>query len=193
MQNLVYMIFNPKKEMDKEKDVLGCLSPFCNCEISENDEDIIKALHDKFCEDFIGGSVMLDDKRVKVKPYVYNGAHKDHLPEWYNGLTEKFVHIITREKKETKQKSSKKIREFRSERALRIHWIKPIIENCNDKRIRRFKCLESAGNEREYFWFLKGYMVVVEFINPDIALITGFCIDQDNHAYYMRKYQNRIK
>ena len=193
MQNLVYMIFNPRKEMDSEKDILGCLVPFSDCEISVNDEAIVKALHDKFCEDFIRGYVMLDDKRVRVKPFAYNRAHIDHLPEWYNGLTEKFVHIITREIKETNRKSSKKIREFRSDRVLRIHWIKPIIENCNDKRIRRFKCLEYTGREREYFWFLKGYMVVVEFINPDIALITGFCIDQENHAYYMRKYQNRIK
>lgn len=114
-------------------------------------------------------------------------------PDWYNGLNEKFVHIITREVKENSRKSSRKIREFRSERALRIHWIKPILENCNDKRIRRFKCLKYSGREREYFWFVKGYMVIVEFINPEVALITGFCVDQDNQSYYLRKYQDRIK
>ena len=36
-------------------------------------------------------------------------------------------------------------------------------------------------------------MVIVEFLNPDVALITGFCVDQDNQAYYLRKYQDRIK
>ena len=57
---------------------------------------------------------MLDDKRVRVKPFAYNRAHIDHLPEWYNGLTEKFVHIITREIKETNRKSSKKKLKVRS-------------------------------------------------------------------------------
>lgn len=34
-------------------------------------------------------------------------------------------------------------------------------------------------------------MVVIEYINPNFALITGFCVDQSNHAYYMRKLQNK--
>ena len=65
--------------MDKEKDILGCLVPFCDCKISVNDEAIVKALHDKFCEDFIRGYVMLDDKMVRVKPFTYNRAHIDHF------------------------------------------------------------------------------------------------------------------
>ena len=188
------MTFNPKKEMAEDKDVLGCLTPFYDTPLSVDNEEQIKTLHSIFCEHFIDGEVKYDNKIIRVKTFPYNKAAKDHLPEWYNGLNEKFVHIITRDVKANRTKTAGKIREFRSERALRIHWIKPIIENCNDKRIRRFKCLEvSSGREREYLWFNKGYMVVVEFINPNVALITGFCVDQENHAYYMRKYQDRIK
>lgn len=174
-------------------DVLGSLKPYCDETIAVTDKEQIMYLHNMFREDFMVGTVMLDGKEVKVKPVLYSRATIDHLPDWFNGLSEKFVHIITREVKENNRKNSRKIREFRSERALRIHWIRPIIENCNDKRIRRFKCQEYSGREREYFWFSKGYMVIVEFINPDVALITGFCVDQDNQAYYLRKYQNRIK
>lgn len=84
------------------------------------------------------------------------------------------------------------MRKFNSERAVRVHWIKPILENASDKRITRFRYIENTGREREYFWYRdKGYMVVVEYINPNFALITGFCVDQSNHAYYMRKLQNK--
>lgn len=174
-------------------DILGELKPYFDTDISIGDQEKIIQLHDAFCHDFIDERVWLDGREINVKKYPYNQAGKDRLPEWYNGLNEKFVHIITREIKESRRKNARKIREFRTERALRIHWIKPIIENGNDRRIRRFKCLESSGREREYFWHFNGYMVIVEFINPDVALITGFCVDQDNQAYYMRKYQNRIK
>lgn len=179
--------------MENKSDILGSLQPYLSYDISVEDETAIRELHTIFCNDFLTGEVFLDDKRVKIKPYPYNRAQKDMLPDWYNGLNEKFVHIITREVKASSNKTSRQIREFRSERALRIHWIKPILENCEDKRIRRFKCIEYTGREREYFWFNKGYMVIVEFINPDVALITGFCVDESNHAYYMRKYTNRIK
>lgn len=44
--------------------------------------------------------------------------------------------------------------------------------------ITRFRYIENSGREREYFWYrAKGYMVVVEYINPNFALITGFCVD----------------
>lgn len=174
-------------------DILGELKPYSKTDISVDDKEMIELLHSLFCKDFIHGAVHLDGKDVKVKPITYNQANTDNLPEWFNGLNEKFVHIITREVKSNRRKTSRKIREFRSERALRIHWIKPILENCQDRRIRRFKCIEYTGREREYFWFNQGYMVIVEFLSADVALITGFCVDQDNQAYFMRKYQERVK
>lgn len=36
-------------------------------------------------------------------------------------------------------------------------------------------------------------MVIVEYVHTDYALITGFCVDQSNQAYYIRKLQNRKK
>lgn len=179
--------------MGERDDILGCLKPYYEESIRVDDKEKVLELHKLFCNDFIEGSVTLDNREVKVKTFPYNRSHKDGLPEWYDGLNEKFVHIITREVKSSNRKCSERVREFRSERALRVHWIRPILENCSDRRIRRFKCLEYSGREREYFWFLKGYMVIVEFLNPQVALITGFCVDGDNHEYYMRKYQSRIK
>lgn len=56
----------------------------------------------------------------------------------------------------------------------------------------RFSYIENSGREREYLWYrANGHMVVVEYINPNFALIPGCCVDQSNRAHYMRKLQNK--
>lgn len=186
-----FTIFNRRKEM-ADNDILGMLQPYFDCELSVDDKDKILELHDRFKNDVLIQKENLDGAELIIKPYPYNCSHKDGLPDWFDGLLEKFVHVITRDAKEDRRKTAKTVREFRSERAVRVHWIKPILENASDKRITRFRYIENSGREREYFWYrAKGYMVVVEYINPNFALITGFCVDQSNHAYYMRKLQNK--
>lgn len=185
------MTFNPKDEMPK--DILGQLEPYFSGEVSVNDREKILELHECFRRDLLLNKVSIDGREVTVKPFLYNRAYKDNLPEWFDGLLEKFVHVVTRDVKLNRYKTSRMVREFRSERAVRVHWIRPILEFSSDKRITRFKCAEYNGREREYFWYRsKGYMVIVEYIKPDFALITGFCVDESNQAYYMRKFQNRI-
>ena len=175
-----------------DNDILGKLQPYFDCILSVEDKDKILELHERFKKDLLIQKVNLDGTELIVKPYPYNRSHKDGLPEWFDGLLEKFVHVVTRDAKEDRRKISKTVREFRSERALRVHWIKPILGNASDRRITRFRYIENSGREREYFWYrAKGYMVVVEYINPNFALITGFCVDQSNQAYYMRKLQNK--
>lgn len=186
------MIFNLADDMESA-DYLDSLEPYFPYELDLANKAEIEELHTVFCNDFLSGTVYIDDKRIKVFNYKYSKSTKDGLPLWFDDLNEKFVHIITRDIKGGRYKTSRKIREFRSERANRVHWIKPIIENCNDRRIRRFRYRELNGREREYLWFIKGYMVVLEFINPEKALITGFCVDESNQADYLKKYNNRIR
>lgn len=175
-------------------DVLSSLEPYYKDGVHVGDEEKVKALHDVFCRDFFTDGVFLDGERINVKPYRYSSSHKDNLPEWYETYKEKFVHVITRTVKSSNWKTASKVREFRAERANRIHWIRPIIENQADKRITRFKYLEEDGKVREYFWYRgKQYIVILEHIDPDFDLITGFCVDADNQPYYQKKYVNRIK
>ena len=189
--NSQFTTFNLKEEM-ADNDILEKLQPYFDCVLSVDDKEKILELHERFKNDLLIQKVNLDGVELIVKPYPYNRSHKDGLPKWFDGLLEKFVHVITRDAKEDKRKISKKIREFRSERALRIHWIKPILENASDRRITRFRYTENSNREREYFWYrAKGYMVIVEYINPNFSLITGFCVDQSNQAYYMRKLRNK--
>lgn len=126
MTNLQSTIFNPREEM-ADNDMLGILQPYFDCELSVDDKDKILELHERFKNDVLIQKVNLDGVELIVKPYLYNCAHKDSLPEWFDGLLEKFVHVITRDAKEDRRKIAKTVREFRSERAVRIHWIKPIL------------------------------------------------------------------
>lgn len=57
-------------------------------------------------------------------------------------------------------------------------------------RLSRDSDIENSGQEREWYR-AKGYMIVVEYINPNFALIAGFCVDQAYRAHYMRKLQNK--
>lgn len=177
-----------------EMDVLSSLEPFYKEGVQVQEMDKIKALHEVFYNDFFVEGVYVDGEKVKVKPYKYSNSKKDGLPEEYTSLIEKFVHIITRNVKSSSWKSAPKIREFREERANRIHWIKPILQNSSDKRITHFKHIEDDGKEREYFWYRgKQYIVILEHLDPNFDLITGFCVDAENQPYYQKKYINRVK
>lgn len=180
--------------MSSSDDVLGGLVPYFSEQISIDDIEKIDALHRIFQNDFFDNTVIVDGKELKIKPYKYSNNKKDSLPDEFSRYYEKFVHLITRTVKATNWKTASNIREFRSERANRIHWIRPILDNCGDKRITRFRYVEDNVTEREYFWLRsKQYIVILEEIEPDYTLITGFCVDSDNQPYYQKKYVNRKK
>jgi hypothetical protein len=90
-------------------------------------------------------------------------------------------------------KISGKQRQLEVKRANRIHWIKPILQHADDIRITKFRYEENDGTKRNYYWYKsKKYMVVLQFLNPDYILITGFCVDDENAGYFQRRYNNRI-
>lgn len=175
-------------------DELGALKPYFEDGITEVDSDKIAKLHTIFHHDFFENSVSIDGVPLTIKPYLYKNSKRDNLPSDFEKYYEKFVHVITRTIKSSKQKMASNIREFREERANRIHWIKPILENRDDKRITYFQNIEDDGTIRDYYWYRgKQYLVIVEYIRPDYTLITGFCVDADNQPYYQNKYINRVK
>lgn len=170
-------------------DILASLQPYFD-DISEHDEQKLDELHAIFQDHFLDNPFYLDGKLVVVKRHPYRPG-KDGLPDHFAHYFEKFVHVVTRT---SDDKRGKKEREFRPERANRIHWIKPVLEHHNDPRISKFRFFEDDGAVRDYFWFkAKNFMVVLEEVTPDYYLITGFCVDRQNCKYYLRKEGNRIK
>lgn len=175
-------------------DELGVLGPYFRDGVTETDKDKMDELYRVFHADFFVNTVVVEDTPLKVKPYLYKNSRKDNLPIDFEQYYEKFVHVITRTIKNGKYKTASTIREFREERANRIHWIRVILENKDDKRITCFKYVEDDGAVRDYYWYRsKQYIVIVEYIRPDYSLITGFCVDGDNQPHYQKKYINRIK
>ena len=175
-------------------DELGALKPYFADGVAETEQEKMDELYAIFHRDFFENTVIIDGIPLKVKPYLYKNSKKDNLPVDFERYYEKFVHVITRTIKGGMYKTSGKIREFREERANRVHWIRPILENKEDKRITYFQYIEDDGTLRDYYWYRgKQYIVIVEYIQPDYALITGFCVDCDNQPYYQNKYINREK
>ena len=167
-------------------DILAGLTLCFDKELADTDQKEIDELASMF-QDIIDNPIIIGANKLIVKRHQYSSGKKDGLPDFFSKYNEKFVHVITR-------KANTNKREFRPERANRIHWIRPIIELSYDKRITCFSYIESDGSIRDYFWFRsKMYIVIIENIGTECCLITGFCVDADNKDYYQRKYINRIK
>jgi hypothetical protein len=167
-------------------DILGNLQPYF-ASLSKDDVEKIDELHTVFQDHFMDHQFYFEGKHVIVKRHFYR-HEKDGLGPHFSCYFEKFVHIVTRK---TNNYNGDKTREFRSERANRIHWIKPILEHCEDSRINRFRNTEADGSLRDYFWFKeRNFMVVIEEVLPDYVLITCFCVDNHNYHYYEMKASN---
>jgi hypothetical protein len=170
------------------EDVLGQLTPYFDS-LNENEEEKIDELHAVFQDHFLDNIFYYGKMRVVVKRHFYR-HEKDGLPAHFSRYFEKFVHIVSRT---IDNKKGQKKREFRAERANRIHWIKPILENSGDRRITCFRNREADQSIREYFWFReKDFMVILEEVLPDYVMITCFCVDNENVKYFESKLAKRI-
>ena len=68
-----------------------------------------------------------------------------------------------------------------------MHWIRPILEQRIDPRIKYFQYTEGDGALRDYYWYdNKNYIVIVEQIKKNISLITGFVIDKENRNRFQK-------
>lgn len=180
--------------MENKEELIRSLKPMFDDGIQAEDTDKVNAVYDAFKQDFIDNTVQIDETDLVIKSVLFSKSDEYGLPDSFKSYRETFVHIITREEKETSKKISKTIRRFDEKRANRVHWIRPIIENSDCKLVERFEFIESNGKLREYFWCrCLDYIVVVEYQNPNYKMITGFCIDGENRAYYQNKYIHRVK
>ena len=95
-----------------------------------------------------------------------------------------FEHIITRESKLSGK------RNFDPERANKIHWIKPILENVNDPRIRYFEAINDDNENQQFYWYEEmNFVVILRELNPNLLLITSFSIDKEERYGFKKKYK----
>lgn len=143
----------------------------------EPTEDQLKTIFGIFKEDFILDPFELDGRQVKV---ILNPSFNRS----FRGKPETFVHLITRESK------IKGNRLFDRGRANRIHWVKQILLQREDRRIKYYQYLDEKGGLKHHFWFQeKDFMVVLKPISADLLVVTGFVVDKLERTTYLRRYQ----
>ncbi|MBN1559884.1 hypothetical protein JW998_06510 [candidate division KSB1 bacterium] len=133
-------------------------------------------LYSVFKTDFIDNPFEVDGLKVKVILDYAMGTEFDSYPET-------FIHLITR-----KSGSAKRV--FDPFRANKLHWIKPILLQKDDKHIKYFEYQESDGRVRDYYWYEeKDFIVIMEKITPDYLIITSFHIDDNiSRKRYEKRY-----
>lgn len=137
----------------------------------------INQIYEVFKRDFIDNPVVIDGKTIKII------LSKSKIPE-FKAYPETFVHIVSR-----KSLYSGK-RNFESERANRIHWIKEILLQKNDSRIKYFEWLDENRIMKEHYWFEEGkFMVVLKKVSKDLMIITAFCVDETEKRKYKYRYE----
>ena len=134
-----------------------------------------------FLNDFVANKMTIQGKQLRV-----NMSKSNHL--LFKGKSETFVHIVTRENKSTGK------REFDRERANRIHWIRPVLENASDNRILFFEKINDKGVNQLYYWYKeRDFIVIIREIKPSLLLITSFCVDvskKNMYTSWYRQYKN---
>jgi hypothetical protein len=161
------------------EDLLDELEPyFDDLGFNPEEEEVkIRELYQIFYDDFVQNPFTLNGCNVTVKT---NLSQHVGQPTYFGEFIHDFVHTITRKSDITRR------RVFEPQRANRIHWIKPILLNSGDERIKYYQFIESTGELRDYFWFEeKDFVVVLERLLPGYWLITAYIVDDK------RKHQKR--
>ncbi|KAF0152209.1 MAG: hypothetical protein FD143_1306 [Ignavibacteria bacterium] len=157
--------------------LLDDLEPYFDA-LFEHELDKINSIYQIFLDDFLSNSFFINNKKVIIK------NHYSTL-KGYEKYFETFVHIVTWKS----SKAGKRVFDFR--RANRVHWIRSILEQRNDPRIKYFQYAEGDGALRDYYWFdEKDYIVIVEQITVEYLLVTGFVIDNRNRI--QKRYEKYL-
>ncbi len=142
-------------------------------------EDIFQ-LYGVFINDFVKNPLILTGRIVKIN------TNLSRHPLFRNKY-ETFVHIVTR-----KSMYSDK-RQFDRDRANRIHWIRPVLENANPEDVLYFEKVNEDGYNQYYYWYAeKDFMVILRELEPDLLLLTSFCVDNLQNRQYRKWYQEYV-
>ena len=176
------MNFDNLTDIDDEFDVLDELEDlFEDLSVDGPTNEQLNEMYTIFLNDIVRTPILI--KGIQL----ISNRNKSKHPIC-KGKSQGFEHIITRESKHNKR------RNFDNERANKIHWIKPIIENVSDVRIKYFEEVNDKGFNQLFYWYEeKNFIVIVREINPKLMLITSFSVDTQNKNKYknaFKKYQN---
>ncbi len=133
-----------------------------------------------FLDDFHKNTLIHKGKKV-----VFNKNPSKH--PLFKGKFQGFVHVVTRDNKYNDK------RQFDRDRANRMHWIKPILDNWQSPLVSYFERL-NKDDEMQYFYWVQqlSFIVILRELNPDLLLVTSYCVDDYNIGQF-RKYLNEYR
>lgn len=141
-------------------------------------EEQLQEMLDCFMDDFVHNPFQI--KGCNVKVITQQSWHRV-----FRGMPETFVHLITRENR------YKDRREFDHERANRIHWVKAVLLNHTSARVKYFEYADEKGILKHHYWLEEeNFIVVLKPVQPDLMVVTAFCIDDYEKARYRKRYND---
>lgn len=160
-------------------------------EILFNEEDLdfdgpsksqLFTMYGIFLNDFHKSPLIHRGKKV-----VFNNDRTKH--PLFKGKYQGFVHLVTRESKYTSR------RQYDRDRANRIHWVRPILENWESSFVSYFE-ENNADGELQYFYWVQSldFMIILREVSPDLLLVTAFCVDdyeKQNFSKKLKKYREK--
>lgn len=159
---------------EHELDILEDIFEYLNLDEPTNEQ--LYELYGVFKRDMIDEPIY-----INLVQLGYNKTRSRH--PMFKGKPEGFEHICTRESKHSKR------RNFDPERANKIHWIKPVILNKDDNRIKYFERLHYTGQNQQYYWLKeKDYVVIVREITTNLQLVTAFKVDEIEKGRFQNWY-----
>lgn len=143
--------------------------------------DQLYEIYGIYLRDIVNNPILINGKPLK-----FNSNRSRH--PICSGKHLCFEHIITRESKYSGK------RNFDRERTNKIHWIRPILENVGDSRIKYYELVNDDGQNQLYYWFQeKGFIIIIREINPDLLLITTFSIDDTEINKFKMQYEKYLE
>lgn len=160
-------------ELDELEDL------FEDLDIKDPTDDQLYEMYGIYLNDLVHSEVNFEEKKVIV-----NKARVRNKKEGYFvGKHKSFDHIVTRECKYSGK------RQYDRDRANKIHWIKVIIENCSCPLIKQFEKIDRDGDRNIFLWLeSKSYVVILREKQPDLFLVTGYCVDATEQGRFRSDY-----
>ena len=165
--------------IDDEFDELERLEDlFEDLDYDEPTSDQVYKMYGIFLDDFVKTPITINDQNI-----LFNRNISKH--PICRGKFKGFEHIITRQSKYSGK------RDFDRERANKVHWIRPIIENVSDFRVKYFERINSEGLNQRFYWYEeKKFIVIIRETMPGYFLVTAFCVDDGSYVKYRRYFDD---
>lgn len=135
-------------------------------DMNDPTSDQMYTLYGVFKKDMIDEPFFINNVKV-----AYDKRKSRH--PLFRGKPMGFEHVCTRESKHSGK------RYFDTERANKIHWIKPVVYYKDDTRVRYFERIHANGKNQQYYWLHeKNYVVIIREITQYLQLVTAFKVDK---------------